>query len=62
MWGVHKDGCVLFGRGLQAELSVGGLGIVGEGNTTGKFPIIQNLFVMLCQVNITLRFKLEGAL
>lgn len=62
MRGVHENGRVLLGRGLQAELCVRGLGVVRECNAAGKLPIIQNLLVMLSQMNITLRFKFEGAL
>lgn len=59
---MHKDGGVFSGRGLQAELGVRCLGIVGEGDGAGQLSIIQHLLVMLRQVDIALRFKLERAL
>ena len=60
--GVHENGRVLLGRGLQAELRICGLGVVCECDAAGKLPVVQNLLVMLSQMNITLGVKLEGAL
>lgn len=59
---MHKDGGVFSGRGLQAELGVCCLGIVGEGDGAGQLSIVQHLLVVLRQVDVTLRFKLESAL
>ena len=49
-------------RGLQAELSVGGLGVVGEGDGVGQLAVVQHLLVVLRQVDVALRLELEGAL
>ena len=44
---MYKDGGVFLGRGLQAELGVSGLGIIGEGDGVSQFAIIQYLLMML---------------
>lgn len=59
---MHEDGGVLLGRGLQAELRVGGFGVVREGDGVGQLAIVQHLLVMLGQVDVALRLELEGAL
>ena len=59
---VHEYGGVLPGRGLQAQLGVCGLGVVGEGDAAGQLPVVQHLLMVLRQVDVTLRFKLECAL
>lgn len=59
---MHKDGGVFSGRGLQAELGVRCLGVVGEGDGAGQLSIVQHLLMVLRQVDVTLRFKLERAL
>lgn len=62
MWRVDKDGRVLPGRRLQAELSIRRLGVVGEGNGAGQLAVVQHLLVVLSQVDVALRLKLESAL
>lgn len=47
VWRVHKDGGVFLGRGLQAELRVGGFGVVREGDGVGQLAVVQHLLVML---------------
>lgn len=37
---VHKDGAIFLWRGLQAELSIGGFGVIGEGDGAGQLAII----------------------
>lgn len=37
---VHKDGGVFLRRGVQAELSISGLGVIGEGNGAGQLAVI----------------------
>lgn len=62
MWRVDEDGRILPGRRLQAELCIRRLGIVGEGDGAGQLAIIQHLLVVLSQVDVALRLKLERAL
>lgn len=62
MWWVDKYRGVFPGWRLQTELSVRGLGVVCEGDGVGQFAVVQHLLVVLCQVDVTLRLKLEGAL
>lgn len=59
---MDKDGGVFPGRRLQAELGVRRLGVVGEGDGAGQLAIVQHLLVVLGQVDVTLRLKLERAL
>lgn len=59
---VHEDGGVFPGRRLQAELGVGRLGVVGEGDGAGQLAVVQHLLVVLGQVDVALRLELEGAL
>lgn len=51
---MHEDGGVLLGRGLQAELRVGGFGVVREGDGVGQLAVVQHLLVMLGQVDVAL--------
>lgn len=62
MWRVDKDGGILPGGGLQAQLGVRGLGVVGEGDGTGQLAVVQHLLVVLRQVDVALRLELESAL
>lgn len=62
MWRVHKYGGVFPGRGLQAQLCVGGFSVVGEGYAAGQLPIIQNLLMVLRQVDVAFRLELKRAL
>ena len=59
---VDEDGGVLAGRGLQAQLCVRGLGVVGEGDGVGQLAVVQHLLVVFRQVDVALRLELEGAL
>ena len=59
---MHKYGGIFSRRGLEAELGVRGLGVVGEGDGVGQFAVVQHLLVVLGQVDVTLRLELEGAL
>ena len=59
---MDEDGGVVARRGLQAELSVSGLGVVGEAEGSGQLPVIQDLLVVLRQVGVTLPAEPERAL
>ena len=59
---VDEDGRVVARRGLQAELSVGGLGVVGEAERGAQLPVVQDLLVVVRQVGVALPAEPERAL
>lgn len=59
---MDEDGGVLSGRGFQTQLSICGFSVIGKADAAGQLPIIQHLLMMLSQMDIALRLKLERAL
>ena len=59
---VHEDGGVVPGGGLQAELGVGGAGVVGKGDAARQLAVVQQRLVVLGEQQVALRLVFKCAL
>lgn len=59
---MDKNGAIVFGGGLEAELGVCSTGVVGEGDAGRQLAIIQQGLMMLCKQQVALCLVLECAL
>ena len=56
---MDKVGRVALGGALQAQLGVGGHGVVEEGEAVGQLAVVQHLAVVLVEGLPRLRLELE---
>ena len=57
--GVDEVASVPLGRALEAELAVGGHGVVEEGDAIAQLPVVEHLAVVLTQTLAGLSLELE---
>lgn len=60
--GMHKNGGVVLGRGLKAELGIGGAGVVRKSNCGGQLAIVQQHLVVLGKQQVAFGLVLERPL